>query len=232
MAEKKHYQNFTLDVEGRFLFVAVDRPIKDEYKVTFAVPKDAPGVKEKIKELLETEWSVVQANYPNAPKSYENKEGKTARSWHSRVKDGDRLLADKKRRAAKKGKQVSPAAELYAGCYIIEAKSKKSGFGLCKFDGKEIIDNVDPKEFYSGIYGCLEINLTAHDNDSEQMVDNPYLIAGYIGMILKTRDGKRLGGRTGSSTFAGALSQLVESKAGVAESLDDVEIDTDDDMPF
>lgn len=232
--QKKVYVPFTIEIEGRFLLAFIDKPVKEEYKLVLAVPKSAPGATDMVKAYLAAEREAVKANYPNAPDTYKTDAGKTARSWHSKIKDGDKELAKKTRNAERKGKQVNESVKAYAGCWIVEARSKNNSFGLSKFDGGKIVDDADPKEFYPGAYGCLEVNITAFENDSTSMVDNPYLVTGYLNMILKTRDGKRLAGRrSGASAFAGAVSQLIDDGAGVAEDVSDVDVDDDDDdSPF
>lgn len=92
------------------------------------------------------------------------------------LKDGD---------VVEEGKEQNSA---YIGCCYLSANGKTAP-GVVGRDRKPI---TDPNEFYSGCYGYISMTFVPY------LVNGKAGIKAYLNNVMKTREGERLGGRSGA----------------------------------
>jgi hypothetical protein len=122
-------------------------------------------------------------------------------AWKKCVKDGNKLIE----KAVAKGKSADRLS-YYKDHWVIEAKSKFAP-DLSKAVNGTAVDieaELVQREFYSGCYVKAELNFVASEIDNGDDEPNRYISA-YHNFLVKVGDGDRLGRKSRTEVFKGAL---------------------------
>lgn len=160
--------------------------------ILLADPKALNELKATAKKIAQAKWP--GRDFKNSPVLFP-------------FKSGDKLLAkrEENRAAGRKGpsgKALGALPKEYAGMTVIRATSTRQP-EIIDLDNKTILD---PKRFYSGVYGVAELTLKAWDGNGANIPDS---VAVYINCVMKTRDGDRIGGVDVRKVFEGVRSRIV-----------------------
>ena len=168
--------------EVRFSYVHIFKPeavadgADEKYSLSVIIPKSNKALVSKIKQTIN---AALQAGLSKF-------NGKVPATWSNPLRDGD---------------LERPDDEDYAGSYFINAKSKTKP-GIVKRmkvnDEWKLVEVTNEDDIYSGCFGIVNVGFYAYNTAGNRGV------AAAVNNVLKTRDGKYLGGRSSAqSDFAG-----------------------------
>lgn len=156
--------------EVRFSYAHVFEPHSTnggdpKYSVSLLIPKSNTGAVKLIEEAVNTAKQLGKTSKWG---------GKIPGNCKMPLRDGDAEREDD---------------ENYAGHYFLNANApEKSRPAVKVADGGELFDAMDSEEFYSGCYGAAVINFYPFDANGNRGV------AAGLNVVVKTRDGEKLGG--------------------------------------
>jgi len=148
-----------------------------KYSVSILIPKSNTKLVNAIKAAIE---AAIVAGLPTFG-------GKRPAELKTPLRDGD---------------IKRPDDEAYAGCYFINATSRRKPgvVKAMKVNGEtSLVEVTNEEDVYSGCYGFVSVNFFAFNNAGNRG------IAAGLNNVLKTKDGDFLGGRASAQSDFGGL---------------------------
>jgi hypothetical protein len=173
------------------------------YNGTFLLPNDSADLKNMKAAMV----AVARAKWPNKPLS----------AIHFPVKSGEVKAAE----AAKKGKDGA----MYAGHAVLNASSGTDYPPRLSIleNGKVVTVERDSakfadvkSKFYHGCFVAPQLAFVAYDGNGSNIPDS---VKAYLQMVLRVKDGPRIGGGDATEVFKGYVGQVTpdfDPTAGVS----------------
>lgn len=197
---------------ARMVFAALDKPKRfkkngkesgeAKYSATFLLHEDdVKGLKERAADVARGKWPGRKLSELKFPFTEGDKEADKAAS---KEKDG----------------------EFFRGCWVLRASSKfppllsKLENGkVVNYEGEDRIAILKPS-LYSGCYAYAQVNFVAYDAVGENGRDG---VTAYLDMVLRAKDGDRIGGADPATAFRGVVGQHTdENPLGNEEDNDEI----------
>lgn len=187
-----------------------------KYSSTFLVSPDSPDLAAMKAKAI----AVAKAKWPNR----DLKELKFP--WEL----GDKRIAKEQAQATKEGRAPRDNSFM-AGQLAVTARSLYAP-QLAVLSGGVIAEYQDDKrplakqKIYNGCYVVAQINFAAYDGqqDEDTGAGNPDGVNAYLDMVMKVKEGDRIGGANISNTFKSYVGTVTDEDptAGAGEDLSDI----------
>lgn len=130
--------------------------------------------------------------------------------WES----GDKRIEKEKASAVKENRQPRDNA-FFAGTLALTARSKYRPQLAALQNGRVVEYNDDnialaKSVLYNGIYVLAQVNFTAYEGQQEDGIGNPDGVNAYLDMVMKVKDGERIGGSSPASVFKSYVGQMTD----------------------
>jgi hypothetical protein len=162
-----------------------------KFSATFALPADHPD----LLPLKQKAVAVAQAQWP----------GRDLKELKFPWENGNKRIEQEKKAAEKENRKPRDNAFL-ADKLLVTARTKNRP-ALAYIEGGQIIDvndatlTVAKSKLYQGMYVVAKLNFTAYEGqrDEDTGFGNPDGVNAYLDMVMKVKDGDRIGGGPSAS---------------------------------
>lgn len=188
-----------------------------KFSITFMLGADSPDLipmKQKAVQVAQAQWpgrDMKELKFP----------------WET----GDKRIAKEKATAEKEGRKPRDNAFM-AGNLLVTARTKNRP-ALAYIENGQIIDvndatlSIAKSKIYPGCYVVAKINFATYEGqrDEETGFGNPDGVNAYLDMVMKVKDGERIGGGPSASVvfkdYIGTMT-AEDPTAGAPDDLSDI----------